>query len=281
MELDVTSSFPKTYSILVLLPLLTPGLLRSQQGVPASADRAASAMQDSIARQMASIATSASAAMAGSLKMQRDAIQKQMRTAATIAAPSDPSSEKSAVTGPRDETAPPSGGDQQGTSMTDNTSGEYSSFFASPWSAPEGFQMPNVQVESGECDALPDTEVSQLVSAASSKHTVGANLIRAVMRQESGFRPCAQSTAGAMGLMQIMPDTASDLGLSDPFDPAANVDAGTRYLKQMLTRYNGDETLALSAYNAGPGRVDKAGGIPPISETMNYVSRILSSLPGL
>ena len=126
-------------------------------------------------------------------------------------------------------------------------------FSLHPGPRPKNFAMPNVQVESGECDALPQAEISQLIDTASSKHSVGANLLRAVMRQESGFRPCAVSTAGAMGLMQIMPDTASDLGLSDPFNPAANVDAGAKYLKQMLTRYNGDETLALSAYNAGPG----------------------------
>ena len=100
-----------------------------------------------------------------------------------------------------------------------------------------------------------------------------------VMLQESGFRPCAVSTAGAAGLMQIMPETADDLGLQDPFDPAANVDAGARYLKQMLDRYHGNTALALAAYNAGPGRTDKSNGIPQIAETVGYVSRILEAIP--
>jgi soluble lytic murein transglycosylase-like protein len=266
--------------LLALLAVLNPGMLHSQAGVPESADQSLSAMQQSVARQMASVATAASAAMAGSLKMQRDAIRKQTRAVARVEAQPEQSPEKAATPSAMEVTpAAPATAAIPEAGASDTASGE-SSFFSSPWPAPEGFAMPNVQVESGECDALPQAEVSQLIDTASSKHAVAANLLRAVMRQESGFRPCALSTAGAMGLMQIMPDTASDLGLSDPFNPAANVDAGARYLKQMLTRYNGDETLALSAYNAGPARVDKVGGIPPISETMNYVSRILSSLPG-
>ena len=96
----------------------------------------------------------------------------------------------------------------------------------------------------------------------------------------SGFRPCAVSTAGAMGLMQIMPDTAGDLGLTDPFDPSANVNAGAKYLKQMLERYHGNTALALAAYNAGPGRTDRAdGAIPEIPETIGYVASILSNIP--
>ena len=275
----MTSSFAKPYVLLVVLSLLTPGILRSQQGVPESANQAISAMQESVARQMASVATAASAAMANSLKTQRDAIRKQTTAISRVAAqPSQSTQEPAASSATAGAPAALATAAKPDVSAPDTASAA-SSFFTSPWSAPEEFAMPNVQVESGECDALPQAEISQLIDTASSKHSVGANLLRAVMRQESAFRPCAVSTAGAMGLMQIMPDTASDLGLSDPFNPAANVDAGAKYLKQMLTRYNGDETLALSAYNAGPARVDKAGGVPPISETMDYVSRILSSLP--
>jgi len=113
---------------------------------------------------------------------------------------------------------------------------------------------------------------------AAEKNDISASLIRAVMRQESAFRPCAVSTAGAMGLMQIMPSTAETLGLEDAFSPGANVEAGARYLKQLLDHYHGDRRLALGAYNAGPNRVDNAGGIPDIPETVDYVSRILGEL---
>ena len=152
-------------------------------------------------------------------------------------------------------------------------------FYTTPWPASPDFVMPNVQVETTACDALGEEQITTLIKDASGKHKVDAALLRAVMVQESGMRPCAVSTAGAMGLMQIMPETADDLGLADPFDPAANVDAGARYLKQMLDRYQGNTALALAAYNAGPGRTDKANGIPQISETIGYVSKILETIP--
>jgi hypothetical protein len=152
-------------------------------------------------------------------------------------------------------------------------------FYTTPWPASPDFQMPNVHVETTACDAMDESEISSLIKTASTKNKVDASLLRAVMVQESALRPCAVSTAGAMGLMQIMPETADDLGLTDPFDPAANVDAGARYLKQMLDRYQGNTALALAAYNAGPGRTDKANGIPHIPETIGYVSTILSNIP--
>jgi soluble lytic murein transglycosylase-like protein len=139
--------------------------------------------------------------------------------------------------------------------------------------------MPNVQVETTACEALDSGQVESLIKEASTRNQLDPVLLRAVMVQESGFKPCAVSTAGAMGLMQIMPETADDLGLADPFDPASNADAGARYLKQMLDRYHGNRALALAAYNAGPGRTDKANGIPPISETIGYVSHILGNIP--
>jgi hypothetical protein len=153
-------------------------------------------------------------------------------------------------------------------------------FYTVPWPASPDFVMPNVQVATTACNALPSSEVDTLVKDASARNSLDATLLRAVMVQESGFRPCAVSTAGAMGLMQIMPETADDLGLTDPFDPAANVNAGAKYLKQMLDHYHGDKALALAAYNAGPGRTDKAnGGIPQIPETIGYVASILSNIP--
>jgi len=160
---------------------------------------------------------------------------------------------------------------------TDAGGGDANGFFAVPWQASDDFMMPSVQVEN--CDPLGNNDVDELVKEASGKYKLDPMLLRAVMRQESGLRPCAISTAGAMGLMQIMPETADDLGLADPFEPAANVDAGAHYLKQMLERYNGNRALALAAYNAGPGRTDRSKGIPPIPETIGYISNILSSMP--
>jgi len=153
------------------------------------------------------------------------------------------------------------------------------SFFAVPWPSSAPLIVPNVQMMDDSCQALPKSDVDQLVDQASKKHGVDVDLLRSVMRQESGFKPCAVSVAGAMGLMQIMPDTAEMLKLDDPFDPQKNVDAGASFLKMMLDRYQGNVTLALGAYNAGPGKVDKAGGVPPIAETMQYITNILGDLP--
>lgn len=103
-------------------------------------------------------------------------------------------------------------------------------------------------------------------------------LLRAVIGQESGFRPCAVSRAGAQGLMQLMPGTAAGLNVSNPFDPQENVFAGSKFLRLLLDRYNGDLPKALGAYNAGPARVDAVGGIPPIAETQNYVNSIMRKI---
>ena len=127
-----------------------------------------------------------------------------------------------------------------------------------------------------DCEAMPKPELDQLVQAASEKQGLQAELIQAVIGKESGARPCARSPKGAQGLMQLMPATAIELGVADPFDPKQNIDGGTRLLKQLLTKYNGDIALALGAYNAGSGRVDREGGIPPIPETVSYVSDILN-----
>ena len=130
-----------------------------------------------------------------------------------------------------------------------------------------------------ECDPLPASEVESLVGETSERDGVSADLLRSVIKQESGFRPCAVSSKGAMGLMQLMPGTAGQLGILDPFDPISNLDGGARFLKQLLTRYGGDVPKALGAYNAGPAKVDATGAVPAIPETVDYVRQILAALP--
>lgn len=124
------------------------------------------------------------------------------------------------------------------------------------------------------------SQVLNIISNISKKYGVDEDLVKSLIKQESGFRVDAVSKSGAMGLMQLMPQTAKGLGLSDPMNPIQNIDGGVRYLKQMLTKYNGNLILALSAYNAGPNAVDKYNDIPPYAETQNYVKSILTTYLG-
>ncbi len=129
------------------------------------------------------------------------------------------------------------------------------------------------------CDPLPSVQVDSLVQTASDSEGVQADLIRDVMKQESGFRPCAISEKGAMGLMQLMPATASDLAVNDPFDPQQNVTGGAKYLRQLMLQFGGDLALTLAAYNAGPARVANSMSVPQIPETLDYVQNILALFP--
>jgi soluble lytic murein transglycosylase-like protein len=114
----------------------------------------------------------------------------------------------------------------------------------------------------------------KLIRETASRHGVDYKLIKAVIHAESAFNHRAVSSKGALGLMQLMPATASDLRVYDPFDPQENMDGGTRYLKQMLLRFHNDISLSLAAYNAGPGTVTRHGGIPPYRETQMYIRKV-------
>jgi soluble lytic murein transglycosylase-like protein len=143
--------------------------------------------------------------------------------------------------------------------------------FASALSSAQ--QTPSLTAAAGATDG--NTPFGAEIDAAAASNGIDPALLKGLVSQESGFDPNARSGAGAVGLTQLMPGTAAGLGVTNPLDPAQSLQGGARYLKQQLDRFGGDERLALAAYNAGPGAVAKYGGVPPYTETQNYVTSVM------
>lgn len=141
-----------------------------------------------------------------------------------------------------------------------------------------GFLAPINTLVVSDCPPLDAEEAQSLIASAAAKHSLPPELVRAVMHRESGFKPCAVSVKGAQGLMQLMPATAAQLHVADPFDPEENVQAGALFLKQLLKKYNGDLRLALVAYNAGSTRADQLNPSQYPAETQEYVANIFADL---
>jgi soluble lytic murein transglycosylase-like protein len=151
-----------------------------------------------------------------------------------------------------------------------------------PWNlTPVGFDLGSDLSNVPACPSLPWDQARDRFEEEEKRNELPPGLLGAVALQESGLYPCAVSSAGAAGLMQLMPATAMQFGVGDPFDPWQSLQGGGQFLKQLLNRYNGDLRLALGAYNAGPSRVDYFGGIPPFAETQNYVESVMSRMKGV
>jgi soluble lytic murein transglycosylase-like protein len=140
-------------------------------------------------------------------------------------------------------------------------------------------QDPNYS-QAAEDRSVSSAQIDRYINEAAARHHVDPNLVRALVKVESNFNPHAVSSKGAMGLMQLMPATARMYAVRNPFDAAQNVDAGVRHLKGLLDNFKGDVRLSLAAYNAGEGAVQRNGGIPPYTETRNYVKRITNLMGG-
>jgi hypothetical protein len=153
----------------------------------------------------------------------------------------------------------------------------FTGFFFSPALAPSVDAATQIETIPADIPLSGDCDLDWIIFRAGEKAGVDPRFIHAVIKQESRYDPKAVSRVGAQGLMQMMPATAKRFGLKDPFDATANVEAGTKYLKWLLQRFDGDVSLALAGYNAGEGSVDKYKGVPPFSETQNYVQKIVAS----
>lgn len=141
--------------------------------------------------------------------------------------------------------------------------------------APTGFDAALTQALQGGMSGVP-SDLDAMISGEAYQQGVDPDLVKAVVRTESNFNPLAVSPVGAQGLMQLMPGTARDLGVTNSFDPAQNLEGGTKYLKGLISKYQ-SLPMAVAAYNAGPGAVDKYGGIPPYAETTRYVQKVMNA----
>jgi soluble lytic murein transglycosylase-like protein len=140
------------------------------------------------------------------------------------------------------------------------------------------WSIPMIMPDAAGCEPVPQPELARMIDDIAPRQNVDPALVREVARQESGFHPCAVSPKGAVGLMQLMPSTQLQFQVKNPFDAKESLEAGSKLLRDLLDRYHGDLSLALSAYNAGATTVDKTGSVPEIPETKNYVLGILNRL---
>jgi hypothetical protein len=164
-------------------------------------------------------------------------------------------------------------GDDSG--FVDVPTEEIDHFEAAPIEAGKSEAASQIRLQTPLENAGHPLDLNEVVKAASGTYYLDPDLVNSVIRAESGFNVRAVSPKGAQGLMQLMPQTASELGVQNAFDPQANVEGGARYLRELLERYNFDLVKALAAYNAGPQRVEQYGGVPPYYETKAYVARIV------
>jgi len=167
-----------------------------------------------------------------------------------------------------------------GSNYVDVPTAEIEHFEAAPDLPASGSALPTLRIGNTNdptrgFPGRPQTNLADVVNEASGRYRLDPDLVNSVIKAESGFNVRAVSPKGAQGLMQLMPGTASQLGVPNVFDPQANVEGGTKYLRELLERYNFDLVKALAAYNAGPQRVEQFGGVPPFYETRSYVARVV------
>jgi soluble lytic murein transglycosylase-like protein len=141
--------------------------------------------------------------------------------------------------------------------------------------SPTAASLPAGAVPAAGAESTGSSPYDAAIAQAAARYGIEPALLHGLIQQESGFDPNAHSSSGALGLTQLMPGTASSLGVSDPLDPTQSIEGGARYLSEMLARFGGNTADALAAYNAGPGAVSKYGGVPPYAETQDYVSKVL------